>query len=466
MLGTHIRRLLGGPKMAALLAAGMVIVTVVLLVVGLHKPSYELRLSAGDSRGRRHAIAETLADESRGRRVSLKLLESAGSEEALAGVQLRRLDVALIQGGLEPGRDVREVAPLVLEMMHVLVAPQAEIDMLDDLRGKRLDLSTKGSGTHTLALQVLSVIGLSPGSYTEVSHSYDQLMVLPDEQLADAIFHVSSLPSTVADFLIDKRGYRLLELPVAHALALRNRAVRPAEIPPYSYRGSPAEPAKPLATVATRMMLVAHKDIDEDAVRLLVEVATSDRFARQAELSLRDGEELLEHPELALHRGTLAHLRRDDRLLRPETIDNLESLRSFFVSLVVAIILGARWLRARQLQGFEDYMKDVNALETRIIDLEQQASPDIEQLLQIRRRLGRIKVRGLTAYTNGEISSADQLSSFLLHVNDVRDQVDDLLLHARERIEDRALRGGSAAEEELVSKLWAGATGDEPDTRG
>ncbi len=459
-LPTRLARLYRNPRLVAVLAVSFILLTVVLLVLGVRTPSFDLTMSAGAAEGRRHQLAERLRDESARRSVNISIRETFGSEEALAEVGKGELDVALVQGGLDAPRSVREVAPLMLEMLHLLVHPEVPIFKLEDLRVRRVNLSPAGSGTHTLALEILALAGLVPGrDFEETNLTYEELLELPRPRLPDAVFHVSSLPSPVADYLVDRHGYRIIDVPVAQALALRNPAVREAVIPAYAY--GPAVPPEPVETVATRMLFVAHEDVDATAARRLVESVYSDRFERNAMIPVHDGESLLAHPEYELHEGTLEYLRRHERLLTPETIDNLESLRSFFVSFAVAIFLGWRWFRARQLQGFDDYIGQVNDLEKKIMRLERRAALDIEELLASRRALQRIKVRGLEAYAAGRMASAELLSSFLLHVNDVRDQVDDLLLHARERLEKKARRTGDVEEEDaLVEKLWGAARAD------
>lgn len=453
------------PKLVAGLLVAFMLLTAIFLVIGLRTPSYALTMSAGAAEGRRHQVAEHLRDECARRNVTLRLQSTLGSEEALAEVGKGDIDVALVQGGLEAPRSVREVAPLMLEMLHLLVHPEVPIFKLEDLRSRRVNLSAHNSGTHTLSVDILALAGLVPDrDFEESNLTYDELLDLPRARLPDAVFHVSSLPSPVADYLVDRHGYRVIDVPVASALALRNPSVREATIPAYAY--GPAVPPQPVSTVATRMLFVAHADVDEQATRRLVESVYSDRFARNAAMSVSGGESLLDAPEYELHDGTLDYLRRHERLLTPEMIDNLESLRSFFVSFIVAIFLAWRWYKARQLQGFDDYIRRVNALEKKIMRLERRASPDIEDLLGLRRELQRLKVRGLEAYTGGRMASAELLSSFLLHVNDVRDQIDDLLLHARERLEKKARRASDDVENEdaLVEELWGAARADADDT--
>jgi TRAP-type uncharacterized transport system substrate-binding protein len=451
----RLRSLTRNTRVVAVLFASVVLLATVLLAVAIRGERHELRMSAGQAIGRRHDLARVLVEEAEARGISITLTPSSGSEEAMAEVASGALDIALVQGGLDPAREVREVAPLVLEHLHVLVRDPA-VEDLTGLRGKSLDLSVRGSGTHALGLEVLALAGLRPGRhFTEVNLETEALEDLDDAHLPDAVFHVSSLPSDVAERLVRRHGYHLLALPMSEALAIENPAVRASTIPPYACRGLPPEPKEAIPSIATRMMLVARSDVDASAVRKLVEVVYSDRFSRETRLRPRDGERLLEEPELALHEGTVDYVRRHEKLLTPEIIDNIESLRSFFVSLAVAIFLAWRWYRTRQAQGFERYIAEVNELEREVMAEERHATPGLVALLDIRRKLRRTKANGLEAYTSGRMTSAELLSSFLLHVNDVRDQVDDLILHERERLEKKARRAGDADhEDELVAQLW------------
>src|SRR4051794_21184188 len=85
--------------------------------------SYHLTISAGSPEGLRHQIAEHIAAVARRRGVFLTLVGTSGSEEALRRVDAGSLDLALVQGGLDPTdrADVRQVASLRIEPLHLLV---------------------------------------------------------------------------------------------------------------------------------------------------------------------------------------------------------------------------------------------------------------------------------------------------------------------------------------------------------
>src|SRR5262249_53239177 len=162
--------------------------------------SYWLTLTAGNEVGMRHRLAERFQDDIAARRITLDLRPSLGSEQALDWVNSRTVDVALVRGSLpRAGRpDVRQVAALHVEPMHLLVKPELFRDVsasLSALRGKTVDLEEVGSGTHSLATAILQFAGLESRDrdpargYVPISIGRQQLHAEPDTaRLPDAVF--------------------------------------------------------------------------------------------------------------------------------------------------------------------------------------------------------------------------------------------------------------------------------------
>ncbi len=446
----------------SILAAGLValLVALIALAVGARDRRYHLRITAGDARGHRTEIARHLATVAAERGLELEIRSTQGSADAIAQVADGSLDAALVQGGLGAPETVREVAPVALEPLHVLA--RGEIWDLEDVRGARVQLAPPGSGTRHLALEVLELGGLvsadgaSP-AFTEVEHSYAELESLEDASMPDVVFHVSTMPSPVAERLIRRRGYHLIPMPIAGAVHLRNVAVLPSAIPPYTYGASPPMPREEVAAIATRMLIVAHRDTDPAAVRLLLESLDSEAFARLANLSRTEREPLWSEAEIPLHEGTLAWLRRDQPLLTPDLMEGLESLRSFLVSLVVAAFLFYRWYRTRKLHGLDGFLAEVSVIDREVLSAERAPNLELQQLLDLRVKLGEVKARALEAFAKGSIHSEELLSSFLTHVSDVRSHLNAMILSERERLQKKARTREPGAEETVMRELWRDA---------
>ncbi|MCB9617321.1 MAG: hypothetical protein H6722_33230 [Sandaracinus sp.] len=456
------------PRLLFPVALGGIVVTSMLLWFALRPRVDRLAVSGGDALGWRHALLLAVKDEARPRGLELEVHSLAGSTEALGMVERGELDAALVQGGLAAPMHVREAGALGLEALHLLVRRELPFASLDDLRGHRVDVGPVGSGTHVLAHRVLAHAGLRPNRDVQLLViDHEQLTSMDDEAMPDAIFHVSGLPSPLAESLVRNHGYRLVPVPFGEAFSLRHPGHRAATIPIGTYDGAPVEPADAISTIGTRTLLVVRAELSDRAVRRLVEATHAERVLTLAGVSRHDAEMELEHAQLPLHEGARDHLERDERLLNPETIDNIESLRSFFVSLAVALFLLWRWWRARMLHGFEDYLAQVTALERDVLSLDAIAAPDLDHLIGLRRRLGELKTSGLSEHAEGRMASDELLTAFLLHVGDVRDHLDDLILHARERLEKKARReGGVSDEDAILQRLWNDAMHDEEAAEG
>jgi TRAP-type uncharacterized transport system substrate-binding protein len=176
---------------------------------------YKLRMTAGDTIGRRHQIAEVLARDAKRRGVRITFTKTGGSSEALEKISRGELDCALIQGGIGTQPNVRQVASIAEEPLHLLVKPELEPRIrsqgLRGLRGKRINLSTKGSGTRRVALVALDFADLHPGrDFTDEDVSYKDLESRAYAHLPDALFIVSLIPSPVVEQLVHRHGYVLV----------------------------------------------------------------------------------------------------------------------------------------------------------------------------------------------------------------------------------------------------------------
>ena len=91
--------------------------------------------------------------------------------------------------------------------------------------------------------------------------------------LPDAIFHVDTLPSPMADELVRVAGYQIVPLPYATALHLDNRRdhghadsqlensrLESVTIPAYTYGINPPTPAANCETLGLRLLLIANKN--------------------------------------------------------------------------------------------------------------------------------------------------------------------------------------------------------------
>ena len=418
-----------------LLAAACLLLSAFFLFQNVRPRTYFLKITGGDALGRRATLAKLLAAEGDAHSLQITVRETSGSVEALKAIESGHLDAALIQGGIPAPPHVHLVAALALEPMHLLVKKEIAAGGLNGLRGKRINLSTKGSGTRLAALAILKFAGLSPGAdFTDEDKPYSELELSAYDALPDAVFTISLLPSPIADYLVRKHGYRLIPLPFGEAIALREPAIFPATIPAYACRVSPPEPPAAIPTVANRLLLVARDDTPPEAVSHLLEAIFQSGFVFRANIPAPDEKKILDAPEYPIHPGATDYLRRNDPFLTAAVVQSLESLRSLLFSLAIGLFLLWRWNRQRRFEGFDRYIAEVTELEKRALALETEATLNLRELILLRNRLSAVKTEALEKFAAGQLRGEELMTSFLAHVTDVRHYVATLLNAERERL--------------------------------
>jgi TRAP-type uncharacterized transport system substrate-binding protein len=429
-----------------------------------HSPgpkSFHLRMTAGNPIGTRHQLALRLKEDVKRQNLTLEVLPSSGSEQDLDSVNRREVDVAFVQGALTPaGRpNVREVAALHVEPMHLLVKQELHKDVstsLTALRGKTVDLDEVGSGTHSLAAAILEFAGLQsrdrdPATgYVPLSLDRQLLFVEEDAaRLPDAIFLYSTLPSPTVTYLVTRHHYRLVALPFAEAFALRSLAepvegndqqphhahivmgrIQAVTIPAFTYGIEPAVPEKPLPTLGARLLLVAHKDVPARAVFQLVEATYGAEFGQIVNPPL-DAKLMDLPPEFPWHGGSELYQRRNAPLLSGEIMDSAHKGVAILAAAVSGLFVLWQWYKQRAHggwgKGFHHYIAQVTRLEERLIGSGPGRSLAVAELLALKDQLARIKIQALDDFARGGEAGKELFSGFLTHLHDVRDRLTHLI---------------------------------------
>ena len=424
--------LAGRVRRNRLLAVAVVTVAVYFLLLSAVRPKHSLRMSAGDVLSHRHELALILSEEAGKHRLDIDVHATAGSKKALELLAAGELDVAFVQGDVAiDSPNVRQVAALLGEPLHLFVKPELAGHGLAALKGKRINVGARESGTRIVAQETLAFVGLRAGTdYEDVALSYEELLATPTATLPDGIFAMTALPwKEMGDALVKQHGYRLLELPFGEAMALRNGVLHDMVIPAYSYSVDPPVPDAPMHTVSARLLAVAHKDVPAGAIERLLQVLFESDFALHAELPTLDPADIVAVRQFPLHPGAIKYLHRNDPLLANDLIDRAENLRSFLVSAGLATFLLWRWRSRRRLIGFETYIDSATELELEALDLERHGTLDSSRLLALRRRLSELKSEALEKHAEGVLKGEDQMAGFLLHVADVRSYLESLFAH-------------------------------------
>ena len=246
----------------------------------LYPRHYELTISGGGMLSKSHYLTKVLQTEAAKNNISLTIIPTAGSFESLNELNAEKLDLAFVQGGIDPiGYDnVNQVASMPPQLIQFVV--KGDIKTIQDIRGKQVNLGEKNGGPSIVSNQILRFSGLVPEvDYVETNFNDEELLGMKPEKLPPVIVQVSYAPSAVVDFLVQKRGYQLLEMPFPPSLAMRMGWVSDAKILAYLYRIDPPVPASDIHVIGVNLNLLANKAVDPRAISKLLEVLYKPKIA-------------------------------------------------------------------------------------------------------------------------------------------------------------------------------------------
>lgn len=112
-----------------------------------------------------------------------------------------------------PMEDLRVIASLFPELLHVVVRRAAGIRSLQDLKGKRVSLDREGSGTRVDALLLLEALGIETSAFDVQSLNAAQAVDALRKEELDAFFFVAGAPLPAVENLARQELVDLL--PVA-----------------------------------------------------------------------------------------------------------------------------------------------------------------------------------------------------------------------------------------------------------
>jgi TRAP-type uncharacterized transport system substrate-binding protein len=483
-----ILRSLGGGRWA--LALGLVGLASAALFLFERREAHaeRLTLTAGYGGTTRELLARALVQDLKHRGVNAELIESRETANELELVESGGVDLAFVSGAFRLGRyeHVREMAPLHNEALHVLVKKERleAIDpTLHGLRGLRIDVGPAGSATSVLAGSVLAFAGLLESrDFVAEQHEIPELEAALAQSdcgsLADAIFHLATVPSKVALGLVRSCGYALVPIPFTDAFRLesilRHGSVEAEEatleraytqstvIPPFTYQLDPPVPADAMPTLGSRLLLVANERVPAASVEKVLHAIYTSRFANLAQPPLERAEVARGH-RLRRHEGTERFLARGQPLLDASDVDKLNNTLGVLGALVGGGLFLWQGLRQRRQsqreRAFAAHVSRVAAVERRIVELELSAQLELEPLIALQRDLLEQKSEALDRFTAGELGDHRALSELMAPIDASRDRVGALLLHVREGLERQAKSEGRS-----VGAVWEEAA--EPSAEG
>lgn len=338
-------------------------------------------------------LAEGLGDDLRG--TTFRALESPGGVASVRMLESRRAELALLSNHVAGSGALRLIAPLYEETLQVVVRRGAGIATPFDLRGRRVSLGPRGSGTETIARAVLTHFGLSARDVRARHLSMQDAAEAFERSQLDAAFMVAGMRTPAVDRLLAQDGFALLSLGAPGEVGSALEGIRldapffaVTTIPVHAYGRQPSEP---VGTISVRALLVARADLPDD----LVYAITESLFEHKVELSAEN--QLLAHlterldlslSPYPLHPGADQYYRRAEPTFIERYVDEISLAITVGALLWSAAAALAAARRGRRRARIEERFRSARELAVRARSLD---DPDAmraarDQLVAFRER--------------------------------------------------------------------------------
>lgn len=210
----------------------------------------------------------------------LQVRSTGASVENVGNLENEEADFALIQNdigyfafngtGLEefegnPVENLRGVATLYPETIHIITRPDAGIEELEDLEGATVNTGDLGSGTQVNALQILESVGLTQEDFEEQNTGFSQAGDQLQDGDIDAAFIVGGWPVGAVEELATTAEIDILDIEQEDRDAILEGAEWFAEdtIPAGTYDGVDED----VDTVSVQAMIATHEGVEDEVVQ-------------------------------------------------------------------------------------------------------------------------------------------------------------------------------------------------------
>ncbi|MDZ5812066.1 TAXI family TRAP transporter solute-binding subunit [Halorubrum sp. AD140] len=170
----------------------------------------------------------------------------------------------------EPVENLRGVATLYPETIHVLLNPEADVSSLSDLEGMRVNTGDLGSGTQVNALQILeSAADLTTDDFDEQNTDFTQAANQLRDGDVDAAFVVGGWPVGAVEELATSTDIDILNMSDEERQAARDAASWFADdtIPEGTYEGVDED----VDTISVQAMIATREELSADTVEEVTE---------------------------------------------------------------------------------------------------------------------------------------------------------------------------------------------------
>lgn len=369
---------------------GTVVIIVGNIVNYLTPP--HLTLAAGDKTGESYIISEAIkkvierrtniqiqVEETRGTTQNIEMLSTGKAQLAMAQVDVAAEEIGNVSS--QSKANIRTVTLLYKDTFQ-LVVKNPQINQFAQLKGKTIALAATG-GQYQSFLTVAKHFGLSEKDFKITGldsndkpiPGYNDRFADKDfrENKADAVFRVRAIGNKSIANLVNNYQGKLISIPQAEAMKIKQPAFEAAIIPQGAYRGNYPVPNTNLSTVAISRLLLTNDQVDANIIRKLIQTIYENRQEIANEIPLDNAEvkpliSSISPPkensgvDIFLHPGAAAFYDKDKPSFIQEYADYIGLLLTIFLLAFQWIRQLKLWIEKSKKDEADEYIKSAISL--------------------------------------------------------------------------------------------------------
>lgn len=410
-----------------------------------------ITIVTGNEGGRYKVIAEALGDEIEKKYgIEVHYRNSPGSESNIRYVEEGKADFALFQPNVITGKGAFSNARMIANVFPEVVVCHVLKDLsYDPFLGNpgggeitTIAVGEKGSGDAVTSAAILDFFQGESLKEKRLWLNYHEIVKGFQSEDLDLAIVTTEENAPVQQEIAGQGTTKIISLPFANSLVARNPDFHLYTIPSGFYGVSPKPyPAEDTTTIAINAQLITAASVSSSMVTAVAEILMDPEFLARNKLSdlrTRGKAYARATPSLPFHTGADHFFDPEFKpFLNPEFVASTESLRSFFVSVLIAIYLYFRWLknrRRRQSEHFLDkFLHRLLAIEKEQVELDEQGSSG-EEVVQLERLLDEVTAlrrEALTSFSINDFRDDSGMECFLMLSSSLSEKINAKLTRQR-----------------------------------
>lgn len=357
-----------------------------------------ITIVTGKEGGRYKDIADALGRKIEAEHgIKVEYIDSPGSQKNINSIQNGEADFAFFQPNVIKDTsdfpDVRMIANVFPEVVLIHVKKDLGYDpFIGELKEREntiIAVGEEGSGSVVNSEAILNHFDNSSLIGTRVTRNFDEVITGFESGSIDMAIVTTEENALIQKRIVATTKTKLMELPFAESFIAKNPEFHLHEIPSGFYGVFPEPyPVQKTTTIAVNAQLITNSSVSASMVTAATEALMDPEFLSSNRLNdLRSGgkDYARSNPSIPFHSGANHFYDPEIKpFLNPDFVDSTESLRSFFVSILIALYLVFRWLRnknrMREEHHLDKYVRRLLEIEQEQVDLDEGGADGNETL--------------------------------------------------------------------------------------